>query len=127
MHLFMHHFLARAHRWEKRRQLLETLRAGTTVVMDRYAFSGVAYTAAKGAQGLDLDWCKAPDAGLPAPDLVLYMQLSKEAAAARAGFGEERYEKTEFQAKVRTALLLLLLLAAKKPLKLQSRVPIETT
>ena len=35
------------------------LAAGTTVVCDRYAYSGVAFTAAKGIPGLDLDWCKA--------------------------------------------------------------------
>jgi dTMP kinase len=31
------------------------LRAGTTLVVDRYSYSGVAFSAAK---GLDLDWCK---------------------------------------------------------------------
>lgn len=50
-------------RWEKRRALVDALRAGKTLVIDRYAFSGVAYTAAKALPGLDLDWCKAPDAG----------------------------------------------------------------
>ena len=33
----------------------EKLKSGTTVIIDRYAFSGVAFSAAK---GLDLDWCK---------------------------------------------------------------------
>ena len=36
-----------------------TLRAGTTLVVDRYAYSGVAFTAAKALPGLDLEWCKA--------------------------------------------------------------------
>ncbi len=35
-----------------------------------------------------------------APDVVLYMKLRPEVAALRGGFGEERYEKTEFQYKV---------------------------
>lgn len=35
-----------------------TLRAGTTLVVDRYAYSGVAFTAAKALPGLDLEWCK---------------------------------------------------------------------
>lgn len=34
------------------------LEAGTTLVVDRYAYSGAAFTAAKHATGLDLDWCK---------------------------------------------------------------------
>ena len=31
------------------------LRAGTTLVVDRYSYSGVAFSSAK---GLDLSWCK---------------------------------------------------------------------
>ena len=50
---------------------------------------------------MSLDWCKSPDHGLPEPDLVLFIDLSPEDAAARAGYGEERYEKVDFQVKVR--------------------------
>jgi hypothetical protein len=50
---------------------------------------------------MDLGWCQAPDRGLPAPDTTLYLTLDRGAAAARAGYGEERYEKQEFQTKVR--------------------------
>lgn len=49
---------------------------------------------------MDFEWCKLPDAGLPKPDLVLMLNLSPEAMMARGGFGEERYEKEEIQAKV---------------------------
>ena len=38
--------------------MLAALQRGTTLVVDRYAFSGVAFTAAKGRAGLDLDWCR---------------------------------------------------------------------
>ncbi len=84
-----------------RRQLLSALQSGTTLVVDRYAYSGVAYTAAKQKPGLSVAWCRAPDEGLPAPDVVFYLALPPGAAAARAGFGGERYEKEEFQQKVR--------------------------
>lgn len=47
-------------------------------VCDRYAYSGVAFSSAK---GLDLDWCKACDKGLPAPDCVIYLDMPIEAAA----------------------------------------------
>lgn len=40
------------------------------------------------AQGLDMAWCKAPDAGLPAPDLTIFLDLPVDAAAARGNFGE---------------------------------------
>lgn len=66
--------------------------------VERYAFSGVAFTSAK---GLDLEWCKAPDAGLPSPDLLIHMELSQAEAESRGGFGDERYEVSEFQTAVK--------------------------
>ncbi len=38
--------------------MLEALKRGTTLVVDRFALSGAAFTAAKGVPGLNLDWCK---------------------------------------------------------------------
>ena len=38
--------------------MLAALSAGRTLVVDRYAYSGAAFTAAKGVPGLDLAWCK---------------------------------------------------------------------
>ncbi|KNC97162.1 thymidylate kinase [Spizellomyces punctatus DAOM BR117] len=92
------HLLFSANRWEAVKELEDALLNGTTVIVDRYAYSGVAYTAAK---GLDLNWCKGPDKGLLTPDLVIYMEIPIEVAATRGGFGGERYEKIEFQEKVR--------------------------
>jgi len=94
------HLLFSANRWEKCDALLKKLQAGITLVIDRYAFSGVAFTAAKAVPGLDIDWCKAPDKGLPAPDAVFFLHLSADAAAERGGFGEERYERPAFQEEV---------------------------
>ena len=53
------------------------------------------------AQGLEYDWCKAPDVGLLKPDLVLFLDLSAEAAEKRGGYGTERYEKRSLQDRVR--------------------------
>eukprot|EP00884_Botryococcus_braunii_P015929 jgi/Botrbrau1/3019/Bobra.0070s0015.1 len=94
------HLLFSANRWEKKDLLLNTLRSGTTVVVDRYAYSGAAFTAAKEIPGLTLEWCQAPDKGLPAPDAVLFLDLPVEVAQARGGFGEERYETKELQTRV---------------------------
>ena len=91
------HLLFSSNRWETVESLLAELNSGTDIVCDRYAYSGIAYSAAK---GLDLEWCRAPDKGLPEPDLVLFMKVSPEVARQRGGYGEERYEKEEFQAKV---------------------------
>ncbi|EMP28640.1 Thymidylate kinase [Chelonia mydas] len=76
----------------------EKLNQGITLVVDRYAFSGVAFTSAK--ENFSLDWCKQPDVGLPKPDLILFLQLSTLEAAKRGDFGNERYENSSFQEKV---------------------------
>nr|XP_033715270.1 thymidylate kinase isoform X2 [Tursiops truncatus] len=73
----------------------EKLSQGITLVVDRYAFSGVAFTSAK--ENFSLDWCKQPDVGLPKPDLVVFLQLQLAEAAARGEFGRERYESSPFQ------------------------------
>lgn len=92
------HLLFSANRWERVPMMLELLKQGTTLIVDRYAYSGVAFTSAK--QGFNIDWCRQPDIGLPRPDTVLYLTLTSEAAAKRGGFGEERYEQTDFQKSV---------------------------
>nr|XP_046247435.1 thymidylate kinase [Scatophagus argus] len=89
------HLLFSANRWELVPLMKRKLEQGTTLVVDRYAFSGVAFTSAK--PGFCLDWCKNPDAGLPKPDLVMFLQLSPADAALRGQFGEERYETSAFQ------------------------------
>ena len=92
------HQLFAANRSELLPRMRELLTAGVTLVVDRYAFSGVAYSAAK--PGLSLHWCRQPDVGLLRPDLVLYLHLAPEEAARRAGFGQERYETLDFQTRV---------------------------
>ena len=72
----MVHLLFSANRWEKVRELRASLDAGTHVFVDRYAFSGVAFSAAK--PGLSLEWCKGPDKGLPQPDLVCFLDVSAD-------------------------------------------------
>uniref|UniRef100_A0A8V1A2Y9 dTMP kinase n=1 Tax=Gallus gallus TaxID=9031 RepID=A0A8V1A2Y9_CHICK len=89
---------AAAPRSLSRTLMKEKLHQGITLVVDRYAFSGVAFTSAK--ENFCLEWCKQTDAGLPKPDLILFLQLSPEEAAARGNFGGERYENGAFQEKV---------------------------
>ncbi|XP_026453408.1 thymidylate kinase-like isoform X2 [Papaver somniferum] len=91
------HLLFSANRWEKRTLMESKLRSGTTLIVDRYSYSGVAFSSAK---GLDIEWCKGPEKGLLAPDLVAYLDVPPEKAAERGGYGGERYEQLEFQKKV---------------------------
>jgi len=92
------HLLFSANRWESFQKMKSLLLSGSTLVVDRYAYSGIAFTAAK---GLDMEWCKQPDIGLIKPDQVIYMTVSGDSAAKRGQFGEERYEKLDFQKKVK--------------------------
>ncbi|XP_036970167.1 thymidylate kinase [Acanthopagrus latus] len=89
------HLLFSANRWELVPLMKRKLEQGISLVVDRYAFSGAAFTSAK--PGFCLDWCKNPDVGLPKPDLVMFLQLSPAEAALRGQFGEERYETSVFQ------------------------------
>lgn len=93
------HLLFSANRWECAGTIEAELRAGNTVICDRYAFSGVAFSASK--PSLSYEWCKAPDISLPAPDAVVFLDISPEVAQQRGGYGEERYEKEEMQRTVR--------------------------
>jgi dTMP kinase len=50
---------------------------------------------------MDFNWCKSSDVGLPAPDLVIYLDMEISQTMERGGYGEERYEKKEMQLKVK--------------------------
>lgn len=64
------HLLFSANRWECIDEILAKLRAGVTVILDRYLFSGIAYSRAK---KLSLEWASASDTGLPIPDLTFHL------------------------------------------------------
>ena len=98
------HLLFSANRWELVNQMKETLETGTTLVIDRYAYSGVAFTSAK---GLDFDWCKSCDRGLPSPDQVFYLDIPVDEASTRGDFGGKRYEVSSFQKAVQEKFLQL--------------------
>ncbi|TGZ83125.1 thymidylate kinase, partial [Ascodesmis nigricans] len=92
------HLLFSSNRWEARAQILSLLESGVTVILDRYVYSGIAFSAAK---GLDYGWCRSPDVGLPKPDLVVFLDVEEEVQKERGGWGEERYETIEMQRRVR--------------------------
>ncbi|KAF4611258.1 hypothetical protein D9613_006594 [Agrocybe pediades] len=99
------HLLFSANRWELASMIEKSLIAGTPVVCDRYAFSGITFSGSKvnseGEPLLPFEWCRSPDIGLPAPDIVFFFDITPEKAKERGGYGEERYEKEEMQLRVR--------------------------
>ena len=59
------HLLFTANRWEKVSELKAALERGQHVIVDRYSFSGIAFSSAK--DGMSLEWCRQPERGLPKP------------------------------------------------------------
>ncbi|KAF2191992.1 P-loop containing nucleoside triphosphate hydrolase protein [Zopfia rhizophila CBS 207.26] len=95
------HLLFSANRWEAAASIQAGIAAGTTIVIDRYYYSGCVYSAAKRNPTLDLVWAHHPEEGLPRPDFCVFLDISAEDAAKRGGFGTEKYEKKEMQDNVR--------------------------
>ena len=59
------HLLFSTNRWEKASELKTALEQGQNVIVDRYSFSGIAFSSAK--EGMSLEWCRQPERGLPKP------------------------------------------------------------
>ncbi|KAI1817187.1 thymidylate kinase-domain-containing protein [Poronia punctata] len=95
------HLLFSANRWEAAQKIKNELEAGRTVICDRFYHSGIVYSAAKQLPSLSLSWAKAPEVGLPRPDMVLFLDLEESVARSRGGWGGEVYEKGEMQRRVR--------------------------
>ena len=71
------------------------------MVIDRYYYSGIVYSAAKDKADLSLKWARDPEIGLPRPDMCLFLDIAPDAAAKRGGFGSEKYETSAIQKRVR--------------------------
>ncbi|KAF2754808.1 thymidylate kinase [Pseudovirgaria hyperparasitica] len=95
------HLLFSANRWEAAASIQKDIAAGKTVIVDRYYYSGIVYSAAKRNPALSLLWARHPEVGLPRPDICIFLDISPEDAAKRGDFGSERYESTEMQDRVR--------------------------
>ncbi|VUC36730.1 unnamed protein product [Clonostachys rosea] len=95
------HLLFSANRWEAVAKIKALVAQGTTVIADRFFHSGVVYSAAKGNPALNYKWARAPEIGLPRPDMVVFLDLNPEETARRGGWGAEKYENGEMQMRVR--------------------------
>ncbi|KAG2734947.1 hypothetical protein G9P44_001161 [Scheffersomyces stipitis] len=120
------HLLFSANRWELNNEIIELLNDGYFVILDRYIYSGIAYSLAKyeysktannsgviasttaSEQMGDVEWLYGPDKGLPKPDLTLFLTLDLVELGKRKGWGNERYELEEFQKIVKSSFLRIL-------------------
>ena len=89
-------------------EVLPQLRAGVTVISDRYDLSSLAYqsaTASSARSGNDVAvaWIRALNGQARRPDLTLVLDVSPEVAAERRrarGQSHELYEQAELQARL---------------------------
>lgn len=99
------HMLYAINRWEKKDELEKLLTDSEVVIVNRYSASNYAYGMAK---GLELDWLKNLEVGLPQPDMVLVLDAPPSALSSRRGPTKDTYERNiDFQERVRNAYLRL--------------------
>lgn len=84
-----------------RKHIEDEIAQGCTIICDRYTYSGMVYSAAKMNLLLNIQWAREPDVDLPRPDLVIFLDLLPDEAMKRGGYGDEAYEKRDFQEVVR--------------------------
>ncbi|MCJ1288171.1 Thymidylate kinase [Xylographa opegraphella] len=96
------HLLFSANRWEAAAQIRADVENATTVIIDRYSYSGAVYSAAKDNPALTLEWAWQMEAGLPAPDLCIFLDIEPDVATGRGGFGTEIYENAAMQQRVKS-------------------------
>jgi dTMP kinase len=106
------HLVFSANRFAERQQIIKSLHDGKNIIVDRYVYSGIAYSAAR---GLPLDWCKSTEIGMPRPDIVIFLDADPKITAKRQltrheqSGGQERDENNQdFQKKVYEKYQLLM-------------------
>ncbi len=88
----LQHLLFAANRWEKLEAIKSNLRAGRTIIANRYTESNLAYGR---ANGLDTVWLANLEKGLPAADLVIVLDAPpRSLSSRRVGSSKDVYEKS---------------------------------
>jgi dTMP kinase len=88
----LQHLLFAANRWEKLDDIESRLRAGETVIVNRYTESNLAYGR---ANGLDSTWLAGLEDGLPKADLVIVLDASpRTLRSRRPSSSKDVYEKS---------------------------------
>ncbi|KAH8859257.1 Thymidylate kinase [Schistosoma japonicum] len=105
LELHASHLLHIANRWERQDEISNALKAGISVVVDRYSYSGIAYTAAKFHPLSDADWkwCRSVEYGLLQPDFIFCLAPENFAEiSVRDSSGGNKFETMDFQKRVLT-------------------------
>lgn len=96
-HMAATHILFEYDRYIYANKIKQYINAGINVICDRWAYSGAAYSIAK---GLDPDWCLSTSKYLPPVDVLIYIDVPLKVAMSRIQ-GCEVYENNLFLKKVK--------------------------
>lgn len=75
------HLLYSANRWEAQTEILSLLDQGYIVLLDRYFYSGIAYSCGHG--DIDFSWACHVESGLIVPDIVFYVETPEDTRMQR--------------------------------------------
>lgn len=102
------HLLLSANRWEKKERILEALKSGKTIIINRYYQSNLVYGL---ANGLNIEWLSILDKGIPKENVTIVLDVSPSVSYLRGitnNFVLDDFEKNlEFLEKVRNNYLEL--------------------
>jgi dTMP kinase len=102
------HMLLSANRWEKKENILNALRSGKTIILNRYYQSNLVYGL---ANGLNFEWLSTLDKGMPKEAVTIVLDVSPRVSYLRSianNFVLDDFEKNrEFLDKVRNNYLEL--------------------
>ncbi len=93
------HLLYSSNRWELQETITEHLNAGYIVLLDRYFYSGIAYSC--GYNSVDFSWACAVEQGLIVPDIIFYIDTPRHIRESRLCLNTgDRYENIQIQDKI---------------------------
>lgn len=99
------HMLYSLNRWENGDAIRRKLQVSDFLVADRYTASNLAYGVAR---GLDLEWLRGLDKGLPEPDMVIVLDVPVPASFKRKKADRDLHESNRLLlSRVRRAYLSL--------------------
>ena len=84
------HCLLAANRWEKSNNIIRAILQKNIVIMNRYYQSNLVYGT---VNGLDLNWLKNLDKGLPKEDLVILLDVKITDSFSRKKQKRDKFEK----------------------------------
>lgn len=88
------HCLLAANRWEKLTEIQQAHQRNSVIIMNRYYQSNLVYGV---ANGLNLNWLRGLDEGLPKADLVIVLDVPQKVSFLRKKTKRDKFEKnTEF-------------------------------